>query len=58
MTDDTHVYPVNDKCEHVLQGTECTCEPEVRLEGSVLIIIHNFFDFREVAEELNEPRTR
>jgi hypothetical protein len=52
MNEDIHVYPVNDKYEHVLLGADCPCQPEVKLVGATLIIVHNAWDFREIAEEL------
>lgn len=52
--DDIHVCPIADRYKHVTAGTECPCNPEIRLEGSQLIVIHNAFDFREIAEELAE----
>jgi hypothetical protein len=53
---DVHVYPINDKREHVLEGTNCPCEPTVEVHGAHLVVIHNAFDFREVAEWLSERR--
>ena len=52
-TGDIHIYPINDKKEHILIGTDCPCKPTIEINGSELIIIHNSFDFREIAEELN-----
>ena len=49
--EDIHVYPVNDKYEHTLEGKDCMCVPRVELEGATLIIIHNSYDGREVIEE-------
>jgi len=51
---DYHVYPVNDLKEHNLEGTDCPCEPTIEISGAALIIIHNAFDFRDLAEELND----
>jgi hypothetical protein len=49
--DDVHVYPLNDHWEHILDGTECPCEPRVETEGSTLIIVHNAWDHREIVEQ-------
>jgi hypothetical protein len=49
-----HVWPLDDKREHVLEGVDCPCEPRTALEGATLIVTHNAFDFRDVAEWLNE----
>ena len=51
--DDYHIYPLNDKREHILTGTKCPCEPKIEVQGATLLIIHNAWDFREIAEELN-----
>jgi len=48
----THVYPVNDKQEHVLEGIYCPCEPEVNFNG--FIVIHNAYDMREAQEYINK----
>lgn len=41
---------------HELGDTQCACEPSVEVVGAVLVIIHNAFDFRDVAEWLEEFR--
>lgn len=48
--DDYHIFPVNDIKEHVLEGTECSCNPTIEVAGASLIIIHNAWDFRELYE--------
>ena len=49
---DVHTYPLNDKQEHILIGTDCPCEPRVAVHGANLIIMHNSFDHREIIEEI------
>jgi hypothetical protein len=45
---DTHVHPVNDLREHVVDPIkECWCSPTVTEEG---IIVHNALDRREQYE--------
>jgi len=56
MTDDIHVYPLNDKKFHKLEGTNCECEPRIEIEGASLIIIHNAYDHREIMEVINEKK--
>jgi len=51
---DTHVYPVSDLKEHILEGVDCHCNPTVKVVGDALIIIHNAYDHREVIEQANE----
>jgi len=51
MNNDTHVYPLNDLQEHILEGVECPCNPTVKVIGADLLIIHNAFDNREIIEE-------
>ena len=51
--EDIHIYPLDDKREHILIGINCLCEPRIELEGATILIIHNAWDFREIAEELN-----
>jgi len=48
---DTHVYPVDDASEHVLEGTDCPCNPVIEVHGANLLIIHNAWDHREIIEE-------
>ena len=52
--DDLHVYPIDDKKEHTLIGADCDCDPTKEVNGANLLIIHNAYDFREIAEELNK----
>lgn len=50
----THVYPVNDLREHVVEGPHCWCQPQWDEEHDILI--HNSLDQREKYEsgELKE----
>ena len=52
--DDVHVYPVNNLKEHILESTDCPCNPTVKVEGASLIIVHNAWDKREIIEQANE----
>jgi hypothetical protein len=54
MNGDIHVLPLNDKEEHE-EHTRCSCNPKVEVIGAKLLIIHNAYDHREIAEWLNEP---
>lgn len=45
-----HVYPVNDKREHKLEGLDCLCEPSI--DWDYQIVIHNAWDLREAQEYL------
>ena len=56
LNDDIHVYPINDKKEHILIGNNCDCKPRIEIEGAKMLIIHNAWDFREIAEELNNDK--
>jgi len=49
-----HVYPICDIDEHILDGTQCWCFPEIREEYGQFIIIHNAFDGRTLKEKQNE----
>ena len=51
VSNDTHVYPLNDLHEHITEGVECPCNPTVEVIGASLLIIHNAFDNREVIEQ-------
>lgn len=53
MTEDIHIFPLDDKRGHVLEGADCACEPKIELYAGARLIIHNAYDFREIAEELN-----
>jgi len=46
-----HVYPVNDKKAHKLEGLDCSCEPRIDWENQ--IVIHNAWDIREAQEFIN-----
>jgi hypothetical protein len=46
-----HVYPVNDKRLHELNGTGCWCEPTVEWEHPEALVIHNSLDGRETLEQ-------
>jgi hypothetical protein len=51
-----HVYPIDDREPHVLDGTKCKCIPTAVVEedGGVLVR-HNSFDGRELSgREWNE----
>jgi len=50
---DIDCVPTNDDKEHVA-GPDCECNPNVEVEGGVLIITHNAYDFREVKEQMSE----
>jgi hypothetical protein len=52
LDDSVHVVPIDDRREHLLTMT-CTCQPRVEIYSRALVI-HNAYDFREVAECLNE----
>lgn len=54
--DNVAVGPLNDKREHDLFDDQCYCEPSVEIIGDVLLLVHNSFDFREIAEELNDKK--
>lgn len=45
-----HVYPIGDIEEHILEGTQCWCCPEIREEYGQFIIVHNAFDGRTLKE--------
>jgi hypothetical protein len=49
--DYSHVFPTNDLHEHILVGFDCPCVPKIVLEGASLIVVHNAFDRREIAEQ-------
>jgi hypothetical protein len=50
---DTHVYPLEDLHEHVLESL-CPCHPELQIVNYQHLYVHNAIDFREVTETLNE----
>ena len=45
---EVHVSPINDTFEHVLEGHDCWCGPEVAEDG---VVIHNSADGRDDYEE-------
>lgn len=45
-----HVVPINDLREHIEQGTDCWCKPEVDDSGEELLVVHNALDQREKYE--------
>lgn len=49
-----HIYPVNDKKEHKLEGLDCSCEPKI--DWANHIVIHNAWDMREAQEMINAPQ--
>ena len=61
MSETIHVYPLNDRHEHVTEGDEghkgnCPCNPRVEWEGQSRIVIHNSFDGRELLERKFEAK--
>lgn len=48
------VVPLDDTQEHDKFSKDCPCEPDVEVIGACLTITHNAFDWRHVAEWLNE----
>jgi hypothetical protein len=53
-----HIHPLNDEREHVLEGSDCWCEPRIfwndEETGEILpdgIAVHKSFDCREVVEQ-------
>ena len=51
MPDDQHVIPLEDLLEHNTDDTACWCDPKIKVEGAVLIVVHNSFDGREQNED-------
>ena len=56
MSDTFHVYPANDIIEHVTEGDDCVCGPDLeaveRDDGSMgWLTVHHSLDGREA----NEP---
>lgn len=47
---DVHVIPVNDLREHVSDGEECWCRPEIECVLGGSIITHHSMDRREEYE--------
>ena len=55
MTDNWHVYPVEDLIEHDTDGGNCICGPEIapikREDGSIgFVVTHYSLDGRELKE--------
>jgi len=48
------VMPIDDMGEHDMLSTECACMPAVEIVNDRLLITHNAFDFRDVAEWMND----
>lgn len=48
---DIHVYPLDDLWEHITDGPDCPCDPQIQVEGATLIYVHNAFDHREIVEQ-------
>lgn len=46
-----HVYTVNDKREHVTEGTGCWCEPRIDWTLPEALVVHNSADGREALEQ-------
>lgn len=44
----THVYPLDDLREHVLEGMDCWCQPEY--DDAFQLVIHSAADQREQYE--------
>jgi len=51
---DIHVMPINDLLPHY-EREDCHCDPEIKVEGGKLVIVHNSFDGREFSEPGHEP---
>jgi hypothetical protein len=54
--DNISICPLHDKKMHLAFDDQCECEPFVEILGDHLLFIHNSFDFREIAEELNDQK--
>ena len=54
---DLHVIPVNDKKPHQ-RSADCECEPTVEVVGAGLVIVHDAFDFRHIADALEEESSK
>lgn len=48
--DTTHVYPLNDMREHIVDGGTCWCKPRVEYCGFGRVVVHNSADGREAYE--------
>jgi len=54
MSQDIHVYPINDTEEHDLESSTCHCSPYLEVVGGDLLVVHTAFDGRDVIEEAQE----
>lgn len=54
--DDIAVCPLHDKKLHDIFDDQCECDPHVEIIGANILYVHNAFDFREIAEELNDQK--
>jgi len=54
LRDEVHIIPINDLCEHHLDGTGCVCGPTVEQHKQPLII-HASLDGRELLEQQDPP---
>lgn len=52
-----HVTPTNDLKEHIEEGTQCWCNPELDYSGAEIIVIHNSADGREYLEQAEKILT-
>jgi len=52
MSEELHVFPVNDLRPHADSGYDCECQPSVKLEGDSVLVVHNAFDGRDIIEEI------
>lgn len=48
---DQHVIPLDDLLEHDTDSKDCMCDPEIKVEGGVLIVVHKSYDGREGKED-------
>lgn len=60
-----HVSPIRDEREHVLEGTQCWCHPEVLWNDpetgepfTEALVVHNSADGRELIEQAEEIKNR
>jgi hypothetical protein len=45
-----NVYPIKDIEEHIIEGTQCWCCPEITEEYGQLTVAYNAFDGRTLNE--------
>lgn len=50
------VVPTNDKYDHDIYSVYCSCEPTIEIYENGFLCTHNAFDFRDIAEALNENK--